>query len=156
MITTDVKSSVNRPGTQRLLLGHISRRPIDKNKQTGVIPTNTKRECLAYHTKNTKRTTNVWQQANILTGHRELLLSTVKRRKLSWFVHVCRQDTLPKIILQGTVGGSGRGGRSGKSWRATSGNGQASHCRHCCATQVPEVDGRPSQPRRLLEYHNDA
>ena len=29
--------------------------------------------------------------------------TTVKRRKLSWFGHVCRHDML-KIILQGTVG----------------------------------------------------
>ena len=33
----------------------------------------------------------------------DLLLSTVKRRKLSWFDHVCHHDTLPKIILHGCV-----------------------------------------------------
>ena len=41
-----------------------------------------------------------WQQANILAGHQELFLSTVKRRKLSWFGHVCRHDTLPKIYKE--------------------------------------------------------
>jgi hypothetical protein len=45
----------------------------------------------------------VWQQVSILAGPQELLLSTVKRRKLSWFGHVCRHDTLPKIILDGPV-----------------------------------------------------
>ena len=40
----------------------------------------------------------VWQQVIILAGRRGLLLSTVKRRKLSWFSYVCRHDTLSKII----------------------------------------------------------
>ena len=41
------------------------------------------------------------------------------RRKLSWFSHVCRHDTLPKIILQGTVDSSRRRrtGRQRKLWR---------------------------------------
>ena len=42
-------------------------------------------------------------------------LSTDKRCKLSWFGHVCRNDTLPKITLQGTVDGSRRRGRPRKS-----------------------------------------
>ena len=33
----------------------------------------------------------------------ELLLSTVKRRKSSWFGHGCRHDILPEIILQRTM-----------------------------------------------------
>ena len=41
---------------------------------------------------------------------------TVNRLKLSWFGHVRRHDTLPKIILQGTVDGSSRhSGRPRKS-----------------------------------------
>ena len=44
----------------------------------------------------------VWQQVSILGGPQQLLLSTVKRPKLSWFGPVCRHDTLPKIILQGS------------------------------------------------------
>ena len=59
----------------------------------------------------------VWQQVSILAGPQELLLSTVKRRKLSWFGHVCRHDTLPKIILQGSVDGKRRRGRPRKSWK---------------------------------------
>ena len=34
----------------------------------------------------------------------------------------------------------------------TSRNRQASHCRHCCASQTIEVDGQPVQRRRLSEY----
>ena len=58
-----------------------------------------------------------WQRVNILARRRELLLSTVKHRKLSWFGHVCCHDTLPKIILQGTVDGGHRRGRPYKSWK---------------------------------------
>ena len=43
----------------------------------------------------------VWKQVIILARRQELLLSTVKRCKLSWFGHVCRHGTLPNIILQG-------------------------------------------------------
>ena len=39
------------------------------------------------------------------------------RCKLSWFSHVCRLDTLPNIILQGTEDGSRRRGGPRKSWR---------------------------------------
>ena len=38
----------------------------------------------------------------------------------------------------------------------TSRNGQASHCRHCCASQTTEAYGRQLQQRRLSEYSNDA
>ena len=51
------------------------------------------------------KTNDGWQQVGILAGHQELLLSTTKRLKLSWFGLVCRHDTLPKIILQGSVDG---------------------------------------------------
>ena len=69
-----------------------------------------------YHTRNTKRM-NVWQQVHIFARHPELLLSGVKRRKLSWFGHVCRHDTVPKIILQGAVDGNTRRERPRKSRR---------------------------------------
>ena len=59
----------------------------------------------------------VAQQVNILAGRQGPLLSTVRRRKLSSFSHVCHYDTLPKIILQGTVDGSCRRGRLHKSWK---------------------------------------
>ena len=40
----------------------------------------------------------VWELVNIRVGRQEVLLSTVERHKLSWFGHVCRHDTLPRII----------------------------------------------------------
>ena len=36
-------------------------------------------------------------------GFREPLLATVKRRKLAWFGHVTRHDSLSKTVLQGTL-----------------------------------------------------
>ena len=59
----------------------------------------------------------VWKRVISLAQRQELLLSTAKRRKLSWFGHVCRHDTLPKIIIRGKVDGYGcRTGRPRKSW----------------------------------------
>ncbi|GFS04037.1 endonuclease-reverse transcriptase [Elysia marginata] len=49
-------------------------------------------------------------------GPQEPLLATVKRRKLAWFGHVTRHDSLSKTILQGTVKGKRRRGRQKKAW----------------------------------------
>ena len=67
--------------------------------------------------KEHKTNEHAWQQVNVTVGRQELLLSTVKRRKLPWFGHVCRHDTLPKIILHGTVDYSCRKGRPRESGR---------------------------------------
>ena len=56
-----------------------------------------------------------WPQISILAGCQELLLETVKCRKLSWFGHVRRHDMLPKVILQGTVDGHSRRHRNRKA-----------------------------------------
>jgi hypothetical protein len=53
-----------------------------------------------------------------LVGPQEPLLATVKRRKLGWFGHITRHDSLPKTILQGTLEGGRRRGRQRKSWVA--------------------------------------
>ena len=56
-------------------------------------------------------------QVDILAGRQEVLLSIIKRRKLSLFGHVCHLDALPKIIIiiiQVTVDGIRRGGRPRK------------------------------------------
>ena len=52
-----------------------------------------------------------------LAGAQEPLLSVVRRRKLSWYGHVTRQDnSLAKTILQGTLEGGRRRGRPRKLW----------------------------------------
>ena len=53
---------------------------------------------------------------NSMIGKQEELLTTVKRRKLAWFGHVTRHQTLSKTILQGTVQGGRRRGRQRKQW----------------------------------------
>ena len=62
--------------------------------------------------------TNDYVRAIINTnvGPQEPLLATVKRRKLTWFGHVTRHDSLCKTIMQGTVEGGRRRGRQRKSW----------------------------------------
>ena len=48
---------------------------------------------------------------NSLVGPQEPLLATVRRRKLAWFGHVTRHDSLSKTIIQGTMEGGRRRGR---------------------------------------------
>ena len=55
-------------------------------------------------------------QVTILAGPQEPLLATVKRRKLQWFGHTARHNSLSKTILQGTVEGGRRRGRPRKCW----------------------------------------
>ena len=54
-----------------------------------------------------KRKTNDWvrSKVNLLVGPQELLLATVKRRKLAWFGHVTHCNSLFKTILPGTLEG---------------------------------------------------
>ena len=58
----------------------------------------------------------VRSRVSTLAGPQEPLLSTVKRRKLSWFGHITRHNTLPKTVLQGTLEGGRRRGRQTKCW----------------------------------------
>ena len=58
----------------------------------------------------------VWSKINYLVGPQEPLLATVKRRKLAWFGHITRHDSLFKTILQGTLEGGRRCGWQRKCW----------------------------------------
>ena len=51
--------------------------------------------------------TNDWVRSKInsLVGPQQPRLATVERRKLAWFGHVTRPDSLSKTILQGTLEG---------------------------------------------------
>ncbi|KAL8567285.1 hypothetical protein ACOMHN_023328 [Nucella lapillus] len=53
----------------------------------------------------------VRQRIGTLAGKQEPLLTVVKRRKLTWFGHVNRQDSLAQTILQGTGGRQTNKGR---------------------------------------------
>ena len=58
----------------------------------------------------------VKSQVTSLDGPQEPLLAVIKRRKLTWFGHVTRHNTLPKTILQGTLEGGRKRGRQQKAW----------------------------------------
>ena len=58
----------------------------------------------------------VWSKINFLVGPEECLLAIVKRRKLAWFGHVTRHDSLSKTILQDTLEDGRRRGRQRKCW----------------------------------------
>ena len=50
--------------------------------------------------------TSDWMQSeNNFVGPQEPLLATVKRRKLAWFGHVTRHDSLSKTIFEDTLEG---------------------------------------------------
>ena len=68
---------------------------------------------------------------NFLVGPQEPLLATSKRRKLAWFEHVTRHDSLFKTILQGTLEGGQRHDRRGNAGWTTSKSGHPCPCQNC-------------------------
>ena len=58
----------------------------------------------------------VKETITILVGKYEPLLTTIKRRKLSYYRHLCRHDSLSKTIMQGRVEGTRVRGRPKKDW----------------------------------------
>ena len=71
-----------------------------------------------------KRKTNDWvrSKVNLLVGPQELLLATVKRRKLAWFGHVTRHDSLSETVFQSTLNGGRRCGRQNAGRTSKSGH----------------------------------
>ena len=69
---------------------------------------------ITYHQRKTNE--EVRKMVSDYIGNHEPLLATVKRRKLTWYAHVTRHNTLSKTILQGTVEGGRKRGRQRKSW----------------------------------------
>ena len=61
-------------------------------------------------------------------GPQEPLLPTVNRRKLAWFGHVTRHDSLLETILQGTLEDGRRRGRQANVGWTTSKNGHPCPC----------------------------
>ena len=59
----------------------------------------------------------VMQLAEELAGPIEPALLTIKKRKLQWFGHVVRHQTLAKTILLGWVSGSRKVGRQKTMWQ---------------------------------------
>ena len=79
----------------------------------------------------------------------EPLSATVKRRKLAWFIHVTRHDSLSKPILQGTLEGWRRRGRQRKCWmdnikKKEKKSGHPCPCQNCSQGPPAEKTGRGS------------
>ena len=70
--------------------------------------------CITYR----QRKTNdyIHEKMTNLIGKYEPLLSTIKRRKLKYYGHICRHDGLAKTILQGKVEGKRKRGRPRNNW----------------------------------------
>ena len=65
--------------------------------------------CITY--KKGKTNLFVKNKINILIGTFEPLLQTIRRRRLKWFGHTSRHNSITKTILQGMVEGSRKRGR---------------------------------------------
>lgn len=74
------------------------------------------RKLLGISWRDRKTNEEVKNHVELLAGPQEPLLATAKRRKLKWFGHVTRHNTLPKTVLQGTLEGGRRRGRQLKCW----------------------------------------
>ena len=68
--------------------------------------------------KYTEHRTNdyVEEQVTNKAGQQERILTTIRKRKLKWFGHINRHDSLAKTILQGKVRGKRKRGRPRKEW----------------------------------------
>ena len=51
-----------------------------------------------------------------MVGKFEPLLTTIKRRKMSYYGHICRHNSLANTIMQGQVEGARSRGRPKKDW----------------------------------------
>ncbi|KAL8611443.1 hypothetical protein ACOMHN_014498 [Nucella lapillus] len=73
----------------------------------------------------------------------EPLLSVVKRRKLGWFGHVNRHDSLAKTILQDTPEKGRQRGRHVRHGLTMPKSGLEIPSTLCCEYQRIETDGEP-------------
>ncbi|KAL8579713.1 hypothetical protein ACOMHN_034789 [Nucella lapillus] len=74
------------------------------------------RKLLRIHYSEHKTNEYARQRIDTLADKQEPLLSVVKCRKLTWFGHVNRHDSLDKTILQGTIEGGCQRSRQRKAW----------------------------------------
>ena len=76
-----------------------------------------------------------------IIGKHECLINTIRKRKLQWLGHVCRQnDTMAKYILQSKVEGARKQGRPRKNWTSKFWAGRVSLWRK---QQESRATGRP-------------
>ena len=88
----------------------------ETTQKTQTFETKCFRRMLGITWQEKKTNEYVRSQVESLVGPQEPLLAIVKRRKLTWYGHVTRHNTLPKTILQGTLEGGRKHGRQQKTW----------------------------------------
>ena len=74
------------------------------------------RRMLGISWKDRKTNDSVHKEITARAGPQENLVGIVKRRKLAWFGHITRHDSLAKTVMQGTLEGGRKRGRQAKCW----------------------------------------
>ena len=77
------------------------------NEEKGIIAFENKahRRILEFNYRQMKTNKYVNETIIKLVGKFEPLLSTIKRRKMSYYGHICRINSMAKTIMQGKVEG---------------------------------------------------
>ena len=88
----------------------------EAEKRIRSFETKSMRRMLGISWREHKTNEYVMKRVKDLVGPQEPLLTTVKRRKLVWFGHTTRHNSLSKTIMQGTVAGARKRGRQRKCW----------------------------------------
>ena len=88
----------------------------DSTKRIQAFRNKCYRRMLGISWKDLKTNEFVQRGIKARAGQQENLLGIVKRRKLAWFGHISRHNSLAKTVLQGTLEGGRKRGRQVKCW----------------------------------------
>ena len=88
----------------------------NKEKKISAFKNKAHRILLELNYRQMKTNAYVKETITILVGKYELLLTTIKRSKLSYYGHLCRHDSLSKTSMQGRVEDTRVRGRPKKDW----------------------------------------
>ena len=91
---------------------------LNEKKKISVFENKGHRRLLEINYRQRKTNAYVKETITILVGKYEPLLTTIKRKKLSYYGHLCRHDSLSKTVMQGRVEGTRVRGRPKKDWMA--------------------------------------
>ena len=93
-------------------------RNIDANEENRIIAFENKSHRRLLDINYRQMKTNKYVNETIIkfVGKFEPLLSTIKRRKISYYGHIGRYNSMAKTIMQGKVEGSRIRGRPKKDW----------------------------------------
>ena len=88
----------------------------DSTKRIQAFENKCYRRMLGISWKDRKTNEFILRGIKARAGQQENLLRIVKRRKLAWFGHISRHNSLAKTVLQGTLEGGRKRGRQVKCW----------------------------------------